>query len=108
MILWAAIACAAVGFALGMQCRLVPLAVASALVAVCWPLLPPASESTLVIGGLTILGLLFILQAFFLAGAMMGLRSPPLPASRSPAGVPGGQPRLRVAATVSRATDIGD
>lgn len=67
--LWATIACALVGFVLGAQYRLICLAVASALVTVGWPFL--ASEPTLLTGGLTILGLLFILQASFLAGAMV-------------------------------------
>lgn len=74
MILWAIIACAVVGFVLGTQCRLVPLALASGLVAGCSILLPPAGEAALLTGALTVLGLLVVLQAFFLAGAVVGLR----------------------------------
>lgn len=73
MILWATIACAAVGFVLGIYCRVAPLVAASVLVAVCWWLLSPADEPALVTS-VTIVVLLFFLQAFFMAGAIVGPR----------------------------------
>lgn len=79
MILWIIITCAVVGFALGAHCRLFPLAAVSALIVACWPLMPPASESALLSEGLTILVLLVVLQAFFLAGAVWRVSSPRAP-----------------------------
>jgi len=89
MILWAIVICAVVGFALGTHCRLFPLAAASALVVACLPLVLHATDSTLVSGGFAVLGLLAVLQAFFLVGAVLRVSSP---VSRSTEGVLGRQP----------------
>jgi hypothetical protein len=86
MILWAIAICATAGFLLGTQCRLLLLAVASAVVAAALPLVlragDAAPETALVSGPLGPLGpfgtlgllamLLVVLQGFFLAGAVMG------------------------------------
>ncbi len=100
MILWAMVICAVVGLFLGTHCRLLLLAVASGLVVACLPLLgrTPESapmESVPVSGGFAILGLLVILQASFLVGAVWRVSGPRLP---FPAGRPSGALRLRPAA----------
>lgn len=76
MILWAMVICAVVGFVLGAQCRLLLLAVASALVAASLPVMLRATELELVPGSFTILGLLAVLQASFLIGAMVRVSGP--------------------------------
>jgi len=78
MILWAMVICAVVGFVLGTQCRLLLLAIASALVAAGLALVP-GTESAAVSVGFLILGLLVVLQAFFLAGAVLRTLGPRVP-----------------------------
>jgi hypothetical protein len=83
MIVWAIGICAVVGFVLGLQFRLLLLAAASALVAACLPLVLRDTESELVSSSLTILVLLVVLQAFFLAGGVVRVsgRRVPLPST---------------------------
>ena len=84
MILWAIAMCAVAGFYLGTHCRLLLLAVASALVAASVPLVlsiaDPAAPTALVSDPLGTLGLLavllVVLQGFFLVGAVVRVSGP--------------------------------
>lgn len=88
MILWAIALCAMAGFLLGLQCRLLLLAVASAGVAIGLPLVLRFGDGAPDVDVVTALGLigllLVVLQGFFLAGATLRVSGP---ATRA-AGVP--------------------
>lgn len=107
MILGATIISALVGFALGAQCRLLALAATSGLVAACWLLGVPlgVGESAGWADSLTILGLLVVLQAFFLAGAVWRISGPRVP---HPEGRPGWSARLGPAGAPGQITARGD
>lgn len=85
MTVWAIGVCAALGFVLGLQFRLLLLAVASALVAVSLPVVLRDIESELIPSTFTVLGILLVLQAFFLVGAMVRVsgRGVPLSSARA-------------------------
>jgi len=112
--LWALMVCAIVGFALGTQCRLIPLAAATALIAAVVMVAPPsapdvsesaASPLAFALGGLVdfgstfgvILVLIVTLQAFFLAGAVWRVCGPRFPLSESQHSAPEGGPAARPA-----------
>jgi hypothetical protein len=68
--LFALIACAAVGLVLGTRCRLLPLVVASAFVATSVSMVLLANGSGLA-GFIRLVGLLAVLQACYLVGALL-------------------------------------
>jgi hypothetical protein len=91
--MWALAICAWAGFALGTQCRLIPLAATSALIAGVVLIAPPltlyeseqpAGPTALALGSVTdfgptlgaIISLIVTIQAFFLAGAMWRVLGP--------------------------------
>lgn len=80
MILWAIALCAAAGFFLGLQYRLLLLAMASALVAISLPLALHMGDALATAGPFATLGMivvmLVVLQAFFLAGAVLRVSGP--------------------------------
>jgi hypothetical protein len=78
MTVWAIGVCAALGLVLGLQFRLLLLAVASALVAISLPVVLQDTESQLISSTFTVLAILLVLQAFFLVGAMVRVSGVPL------------------------------
>ena len=94
MIVWTLVVCGGVGFVLGTQGRLVLLVVTSALIAglvmAGLPVALPAAELAALDAAsafFTILGLIVVLQGFFLVGAgwrVWGLRFPLSDAQRAP------------------------
>ncbi len=76
MMVWTMLICAVAGFVLGTQCRLIPVAAASALIAAAVPVMALGSESAPVVETLTILSLIVVLQVFFLGGAAWRVLGP--------------------------------
>lgn len=121
--LWALVVSAMVGFALGTQCRLIPLAATTALIAGVVSMAPPlapevadssSSSPSYFLGSVldfgptlgAIIALIVTLQAFFLAGAVWRVLGPRFPLSAEPHNAPHGARASQAAH--ARAASAGD